>query len=324
MTWAVVLAGGSGSRFWPRSTPTLPKQCLVLEGDRSLVQATVDRLVGLIPADNILVVTGQPMEAAVRAQLPELAADQFLVESSAKNTAPAIAWAAREVIRRGGDVMVVLPADHRITDVSALRDVISRAVEHARTHHHLVLLGESPTRPEVGFGYIVCGAPCGTGSRVERFEEKPPRQRARDLIAQGALWNSGMFVWRVVDIQDAFDAHLPGLWDRVCTDWDGVQAVSVDRGILERSDKVSVIACAVGWDDLGSWRAAAALEPRAERVVALDAEEVVIDAPGRTVAVLGVSDVVIVDDGEVLLVMAKEEAHRVDEIRLAMEAKTAE
>jgi len=319
--WAVILAGGSGTRFWPLSTPSRPKQCVVMEGDRSLLQATFDRLEGVVSRARILVVTGRSMERAVREQLPVLQPDQFLVEPSAKNTAPAIAWAAHEVSTRGGEVMVVLPADHRVADVSALQTAIRLATRHAISTDQLVLFGEAPTRPDVGFGYILRGPRQGGAFRVQRFVEKPQTEVANQLIAEGALWNAGIFVWTVSAIRNALDRHLPGMWDGVRSDWDGIVPIAIDRGVLELDESASVIPTSMGWDDLGTWRATTTLPHASERLVAIDADNIGVHAPGRRVAVLGVEDVVIVDDGEVLLVLGTAEAHRIDEIRRALDTE---
>ncbi len=301
----------------------MPKQCLVLEGGRSLLQTTYDRLDGLIDKGQILVVTGASMEASVREQLPELASDQFLVEPSPKNTAPAIAWAAAEVERRGGQIMAVLPSDQRITEIAAFQDVLRRAFA-ATDDGNLVLLGQSPTRPESGYGYIERGEACGGAFRVARFKEKPDADAARTLIDDGALWNGGMFVWRIETIHAAFDKHLPGMWERVQTDWQGVEAISIDRGILEKASNAVVIPCAIGWSDLGSWRAAETLVNCMEQTIAIDTQNLIIDAPGRTVAVLGISDLVIVDREGILMVIPRDQAHRVGELAAAFAHKKAD
>lgn len=319
-TWVVILAGGVGRRFWPRSTPSRPKQCLSFDGEKSLLQHTVARLDGLLPHDRILIVTGQAMEAEVRRQLPQLSQDQFIVEASPKNTAPAIALAAQGVEHRGGRRMVVLPADHRISRVRVFRETLCRATTLAHSRTALVLLGETATRPESGFGYIVPGAACGDAHAVARFIEKPPKQVAEALLSEGALWNSGIFVFTLAAIREAYRAHLPDVWADVETRWDRVAPVSFDHGILEKWPEVAVMPCALGWDDLGTWRAATHTS-RVDRLASIDATDIVIDAPGRTVALLGVSDLVIVDTGDVLLITSKDHAHRVDEVRALLDTK---
>ena len=315
----MLLAGGSGTRFWPRSTPERPKQCLVIDGERSLIQQTVDRLDGLVPTDRVLVVTGREMFEAIRQQLPELSDDQFIVEPSARNTGPAIALAALEVEARGGQCMVVLPTDHRIADHEGFRGCIRRGIELA-AGGVLVLLAQSPTRAEPGFGYIELN----DAGRVTRFTEKPDAGSAAALIDRGALWNGGMFVWTIDAIRGAYQKHLPGLWGLVATDWQAVPPISVDRGILERAENAIAIRCDVGWSDLGSWRSAGIPADRADQIVSIDAPGNVIDAPGRRVVVLGISDLVIVDTGEILMVIPKDQAHRVDELRSALNEKKAD
>ena len=228
--WAVVLAGGHGTRFWPQSRRSRPKQCLALDGTRSLLQQTLDRIAPLVPAERTLVITGAAMEAEVRAQCADLPHENVLVEPSARNTAPAIAWAAQEVGRRGGATMIVLPADHRIGDPDGLRSVLSRAVRIAEEDRVLVLLGHHPTRPESGFGYILPSEQRAGSFQVDGFVEKPDRAAAEALIARGALWNCGIFVWTVAAIREAIAIHLPATAAALDgDDWSTTDAISIDH-----------------------------------------------------------------------------------------------
>jgi mannose-1-phosphate guanylyltransferase len=215
--------------------------------------------------------------------------------------------------------LVVLPADHQVARADVFRETLLRAAAQARHHGSLVLLGETPSRPETGFGYIVRGRDCGGAYEVTQFVEKPSKEAAQDLITKGALWNSGIFLFTVAAIRDAYMAFLPEVWTHVDKRWNAVEPVSFDRGILEKSNEVAVLPCALGWDDLGTWRAATHTS-RVERLASVDATNIVIDAPGRTVALLGVSDLVIVDTGDVLLVTSRDHAHRVDEVRALLDA----
>jgi len=302
----------------------MPKQCLALEGSRTLLQQTFDRL-GL-PANRVLVCTGAAMEGEVRRQMPDVPADQILVEPSGRNTAPAIAWATREVAWRGGQYMVVLPSDHRVVDVDAFRMCVSMALS-ASTLGRLVLLGQRATRPETGFGWIEA-RDSGCVSVVSAFVEKPPLDRAVALMKRGALWNGGMFVWRVDAISRAFEEHLPELWQ--AEKWTDMTAISIDHGILEKEEHLTVVRCDFGWADLGSWGAMTEVFPdhslgvaRVRDGVALDGGAHIVDAPSKRVFTLGVSDLIIVEIGETLMICARSHAQRVPELRARAEAMGA-
>lgn len=313
--FAVVLAGGRGTRFWPLSRRALPKQCLSLDGGPTLLQRTVART-GL-PPERVLVVTGPDMEAAVRAQLPP--GVHVLVEPSGRNTAPAVAWAALEVERRGGDAFAVLPSDHWIRDEEGFRATLADAAR-AAADGSLVTLGIRPTRPETGFGWIEPGDADGRpGLPVRRFVEKPPLASAEAMLAGGRhLWNAGMFVWRTDAILAAVDAHLPGTAAAlaalragapIAEAWTRMEATSVDYGVMERAAGIRVVPADFGWSDVGSWPALAEVLPAgpggvavADAQVALRAAGNVVYAPGRLVALVGIEGVVVVDTDDVLLV----------------------
>lgn len=329
--WAVILAGGVGSRLWPLSRSDRPKQCLPLDDTgRTLLRATVERI-GF--GDRVLVVTGPAMVDAVRSAIPEVPADRILVEPSGRNTAPPIAWAAWEVRRRGGTGMAVFPSDHRVTDEPASRTVVTDALEAARRHEALVLLGQQPTRPETGFGYIVPATERDrVGERpfldVDRFVEKPPAAVAEALIDAGALWNSGMFVWTVETILTAARAALPGVaraldgldaGASIEAVWDHMEAISVDHGVLERSDRRLVTPASFGWSDLGRWAEVAeglaegALgRARVLEGVAIDGGEHRIYAPDRLVVTVGVEGLLVVDTPDALLICARDRLDALD------------
>lgn len=336
--WAVVLAGGKGTRFWPRSRSRLPKQCLALHGERTLLQQTVDRIAPIVPMAQVLVVTGPDMEEAVRAQLPEVPSSNILVEPRPRNTAPAIGWAAVEVLRRGGGTLAVLPSDHGIEDVVGFRRILGAAIEAAATRGRWVLLGQTPTSPHTGYGYLEVGSAVGRVAgqgfqAVSRFVEKPDRARAERMLADGnVLWNGGMFVFAAETLLDAYAVHLPlshaaleALLRGIAVDqvWDGTDATSIDYGVLERlkPEERWVVPCDFGWSDLGSWTALEPLLPttdfgvgRAEASVGIDSSGCIIDAPGKLVATLGVRDLVVVDTGDALLVTTRDSSQRIGEI----------
>jgi mannose-1-phosphate guanylyltransferase len=341
-TWAVVLAGGRGTRFWPRSRKDSPKQLLALEGPRTLLQATVARVAPLVPPDRVLVVTSEDLVEAVRQQLPEVPADNVLAEPRGRNTAPAIGWAAVEVELRGGDLTIVLPSDHRVADEAAFVACLAAAEAAARETGALLLLGMRPDRPHTGYGYIRAGETRHEwGGRavhpVERFVEKPDRAGAIKLVAEGALWNGGMFVWTTAAIRAAFERHLPitaQALDAISRGvpvqevWDGTDATSIDYGVLERETNLLVVPCEAGWSDLGAWSAMEGVFPdtelgaaRAGQVVGLDAAGNIVDAPDKLVAMIGTNDLVVVDAGDVLLVAAKDQASRIPELLRLLEAR---
>ncbi len=342
-TWAVVMAGGRGTRFWPRSRKSLPKQCLALTSDRTLIQETVDRIRPVVPPERVLVVTGPDMADTIRAQLPELPAGNVLVEPSGRNTAPCIGWAAVEIERRGGGAMVVLPSDHRITDPESFCDVVRAALVAASSSGHLVLLGQTPDRPHTGYGYLAMGPVARSElglpfHRVDRFIEKPSAERAAVLLEQGGvLWNGGMFVWTTEAILRAFERHMPRSYAAlraiaggasVSERWLDLEATSIDYGVLEReADGLLAVPCAFGWSDLGSWEAMADVFPagplghaQVAGGVAVDGGGHVVYAPDKVVATVGVDGLIIVDTGDVLLVARRSAAERLGVVLQRLEA----
>lgn len=330
MRYAVILAGGRGTRFWPLSRRALPKQCLSLDGGPTLIQRTLARVLPVVPAERVLVVTGPDMADAIRAQLPELPAENLLIEPSARNTAPVAAWTAWEVARRGGGSLCVLPSDHMIADEPGFRRVLADAFDHAEAGRgRIVTLGIAPTHPETGFGYIEPGATVDGARAVRRFVEKPERAAAEALIAAGCLWNAGMFCWRADTVQDAVRAHLPRtaaamdalLAGRPLAEaWTDTDATSVDYGILERWPDIRVLPGNFGWSDVGSWPALAEVLPAQAwgcgvgTVEARAASGNVVYAPDRLVALLGVDDLVVVDTPDVLLVAHRSQGQKVKDL----------
>lgn len=341
--YAVILAGGRGTRFWPLSRRTLPKQCLSLDGGPTLLQRTVARLHPLIPPERVLVVTGPDMVEPVRAQLEGLPAENILVEPSPRNTAPVVAWSAREVERRGGGLVAVLPSDHHVADEAGFRASLAAAAAVAE-QGGLVTLGIRPTRPETGFGWIEPGedppeaaAAVGGSLPVRRFVEKPPLAAAEAMLAGGRhLWNAGMFVWRSDVVLDAVRAFLPGASAGVDLlragasieeAWPRMESTSVDYGILEHARDIRVVPVDFGWSDVGSWPALAEVLPAqawgsgvAAGVVAIGAEANLVHAPGKLVALLGVEGLILVDTPDALLVARRDDAQAVKSLLDAVEA----
>lgn len=335
--YAMVLAGGSGTRFWPLSRPEMPKQFLSIFAGRSLFQMTLARVRKLVPASRILVVTNQNFYSLVLRQGKAwgLKSSNVLLEPQGKNTAPAICWAASWIQERDKDaVMAVLPSDHLVADTSAFVKVLKQAVSLAQ-EDFLVTLGIVPTRPETGYGYLkVVRARQGNRAfyKVAKFVEKPDLARAKKFLRLGNyLWNSGMFVWRVEKILAEYQKYLPMIRRAFVADcrnaavkkiWPGLPSISVDYGILEKATQVvTVPARAIGWSDVGSWQALAEVLPQDQqqntnkgKVFTLDCNRNLIWGGKRLIAGIGLKDLVIVDTDDALLVCRKEYSQRVREV----------
>lgn len=324
MRWAVILAGGSGTRFWPLSTPNNPKQLLPLAGPRSTAREAVDRLEGLVPRAHVLVVTG----AALAPRLTEhlgLPRDNILVEPRAASTGPALVWATWEARRRDPDAEVLsLHADWSVRDPAAFRRTADLALGTARRFDRLVTVGIVPTRPETGYGYIVPGPPLDGGARtVARFSEKPDSAAALDLMAAGALWNSGLFAWTAAALIREIESRTPeiaphlGLLSEgdVAGFFRAVTPVSIDVGLLERSSAVGVVSGGFAWDDIGTWEALTRVREKdaagnvlAGSAVAFEASDCVVWSADDVVVLNGVRDLIVVQAHGRVLVMPRERA----------------
>lgn len=324
--WAVVLAGGIGSRFWPLSTPVRPKQLLPLVTERPLLREAVDRLLPMIDADHILILTNASLVDAIGGVLPDVPRGNLIAEPKPAGTAAALTWAALEISRRDGDaaVMMSVHADWAITDDEGFRSVLKTAESVATEHSALVTVGVRPSRPETGFGYIEpAPGDAARGVQVQRFIEKPDTARARTLVAAGNLWNSGIFVWRVGDFLSEVKSLTPeiapslegeGRSDREKF-FSGVRSISVDNGVLERSKRVMVVSGEFGWDDIGTWPALArsrALDANGNAasgtVHLVDSSNNIVHSERGAVVMYGVSDLVVVAREGVILVTTAEKA----------------
>jgi len=324
--WTVVLAGGVGSRFWPLSTAARPKQLLPLAGTRALIAESVARVLPLVPAERVLVVTSRTLAPAVAAAVPELPPGNVLAEPFAASTAPALAWATAVAERSDPDAVVLsLHADWTVADPEAFRAAAADALALAEAQDVVVTVGARPTRPEVGYGYIVGGEPIpGTAARrIARFVEKPTEDAARELIAQGAAWNTGLFAWTARRFRAEVEASTPelaGALPRLAAGdvegfYRGVKPVSVDVGVFERTARGATLSADFGWDDIGSWAALLRVRERdaAGNVAhgdahAVDCDDCVLWAEDGTVVAWGVEDVVVVRAGGVTLVTTTERA----------------
>lgn len=324
MRWAVLLAGGSGTRFWPLSTPDNPKQLLPLAGAGSTAEGAVERLTGLIPRDRILVVAGERLAGRLQERL-KLPPGNVLVEPRAASTAPALIWATREAQRRDPSAEVLsLHADWAVGDAAAFRRTADLALDAARRHDRLVTVGVVPSRPETGFGYIVPGGSLDEHTRtVARFSEKPDAATALDLMAAGALWNSGLFAWSAARLMAEVELHTPEVAPALPALDAGdvedffrrVSPISIDVGVLERSGAVAVVRGDFAWDDVGTWQALTRVRPKdpSGNVVVgeaflQDAHDCVVWSAGDPIVLCGVQDLVVVHANGRILVMPTERA----------------
>ena len=306
--WAVILAGGVGSRFWPISTPALPKQLLPLVTDAPMLRDAVDRLLPLVPAERLLILTNAQLAPAIAALLPELPAANVIAEPRPAGTAAALAWASRTVAERDPQaVLLSVHADWAIADGEGFRTTLLRAANVAEAEDVLVTVGITPVRPDPGFGYIEPDGRVGqVAQKVARFLEKPDRARAAELIARGCLWNSGIFVWRVARYLAEVRAHCPEVARALdapdlAAFFAGVQSISVDVGVLERSERVAVVPGSFGWDDVGTWAALGRVRPKDAADNALHGDVTAVRARGNvafsagpSVVLYGVENLVVV------------------------------
>ncbi|HEY6808027.1 MAG TPA: sugar phosphate nucleotidyltransferase [Gemmatimonadales bacterium] len=312
-TWAAILAGGSGTRFWPLSTPDRPKQLLPLAGDRPLLAQAVRRLTGLVPPERVLILTGPYLVEQVASAVPEVPRGQILAEPRTASTAPALVWAAQEIAKRDpGAAMLSLHADWAVGDDAGFRASATRAIDVAQAHDVLVTVGVKPTRDETGYGYIVPGAKLGRtpAKKVRRFVEKPSAARAKILRRGGALWNTGLFAWSTERFLTEARAHATELragWHALDDgDVQGffsrVTPVAVDVAVLERTKRLATLAGGFTWDDIGSWDALLRIRtPDAHGNVVVgnvslgdDVRRSVIWTDDEHLAVTGVTDMVVV------------------------------
>ena len=339
--WCVILAGGVGSRFWPVSTANRPKQLLPLASDQPLLREAIDRVAPLCRPSETLILTSASLVDPIHALAPEIPATNLIAEPRQAGTAAALAWAASQIERRAGRgaIMMSIHADWAVADPVGFRAALTRAAAIAAATQSLVTVGVVPSRPDPGYGYIRPGdeIPDSSGAhRVAEFVEKPDAERAKAMVREGCLWNSGIFVWRVGDFLDevrkhcrevapALDAHA----DDLSRFFSAVQnPVAVDVGVLERSDRVVVIPGEFGWDDVGTWVALRRVRKAdGEGNVVSGAVHVVqssgnvVHAEGNEVVLYGVSDLVVVTHAGLTLVTTTRHATDLKQLLSALPAR---
>lgn len=346
MLHAVIMAGGSGTRFWPVSTRKMPKQLLKLYGDRTMIQSTVDRLGDLVDSRNVLVVTNRILVDETRKQLPEVPVDQIIGEPAKRDTAPCVGLAAAWVMHKDPEgIMVVMPADHVIVGQEAFRDAVTFAADRIESSpEKFVTFGIKPTYPAESFGYIERGESQSGDQElglyeVRRFREKPDAKTAAEFLATGGFyWNSGIFVWKASTVMEALKrfqpemyAHLERIQEAIGTDrfaevfereFKAIKGTSVDYAIMESYEHVSVIEAPFDWDDVGNWQAVGRLiapDDNGNSIIGksinLDTEDSIIRGEnGHLIATLGLKNCIVVQTENATLVADKSREESVREI----------
>ncbi len=341
--YVAIMAGGIGSRFWPKSRTAYPKQFLdILNTGKSLIQWTYERYASFIPKENIYVVASDEYTDLIKEQLPNLPFDNILAEPSRKNTAPCIAYVSFKLMQKDPEAaLIVAPSDHIILDNETFRNISLKALDFVSSIKAFVTLGITPTHPNTGYGYIQRESLEVADSiyKVKTFTEKPNLEIAKSFLSSGDfLWNGGIFIWQVKNVLKAFEIYQPEMFELfesekinfntpkekealnriypLCTN------ISIDFAIMEKADNVYVIPSSFGWSDLGTWNSAYDnLEKdylgnavSAENVVVIDATKCMVSAPKKKLVVLqGIDDMIIVDTEDVLLICSKNKEQEIKE-----------
>jgi mannose-1-phosphate guanylyltransferase len=348
--FAVILAGGSGTRFWPLSRRARPKQLLRLLGPKTLLEETAARICPLIPPERTFVFTSKLVQRGTARLLQNIPRDQIVAEPASRNTAPTLGLAAQEILRRDPEgIMVVLPSDHIIAKEAEFRAIIRTACRWASTAGRSVVLGLKPTRPETGYGYVKLGPLAGRAEgrgvyRVQKFTEKPDLRLARRYVrSRRYLWNGGMFIWRAQTLVDNFERFQPemakslrriaraggvGARKIFARVYPRLEKISIDYALMEKISQVYVVPADIGWSDVGSWAVAydlmgkdAEKNVRPLRSLALGSEGNLIFSPKKFVAAVGVRDLIVVETEDALLVCHRERSQDVGKAVQALEKR---
>jgi len=336
---ALIMAGGVGTRFWPLSRESRPKQFLNIISDRSMIQMTVDRLLKKIKIEDIYIVTASSQVDLTSEALPTLPKENIIIEPFGMNTAPCIALSCLYLLKKyeKNETMIVLPADHLIEKQDFFLETLSIANEYA-LQDNLVTFGIDPQYPATGYGYIEAGEKIADPAfKVAKFKEKPDLETAEKFLQSGNyFWNSGMFMWKLSTILQAFEKHLPEIiavlasisvkWDNsgtetdISEEYERMPRVPIDIGIMEKAEKRIVLKVELGWSDVGGWKALYDLSSKDNNGNVLKGDNVVIESKGnyvrtdKTIALIGVNDLVIVETDDALLVASKKRSEEVKKI----------
>lgn len=339
-TTAVIMAGGKGERFWPKSRISRPKQFLSLTSDgETMIQKTVKRLLPLVNAEDIYIATNEMYRQLAEEQLPDIPKENILCEPAPRNTAPCIAFSAAVIGRKYEDaVMLVLPSDHLIGSEEIYINTLKKAVSVAENGNNLVTIGIMPTYAETGYGYINFGSESDGAYEVERFVEKPDMATAEKYLASGKyLWNSGMFVWKISSIMSNIQQFMPAVYNGAVRigeafgtpqfnevlekEFDTMPSESVDFGIMEKADNIYTIPGSFGWDDVGSWLAVERINDTDENnnyiegnVCVSDIKNTTVCGGKRLIATVGVNNLIIVDTDDAVLICDKNSTQDVKKI----------
>lgn len=339
---ALIMAGGRGERFWPKSRRNMPKQFLSLTDDgKTMIQLTVERILPLVAMEDIFIVTNRDYKELVRQQLPELPEENILCEPVGKNTAPCIGLGAVHIAKKYSDaVMFVLPSDHLIKYNTMFLNTLSDAADVAEKGENLVTIGITPDYPETGYGYIKFQPEqtLGRAFAVERFVEKPDLETAKSYLAtEQYLWNSGMFTWKVSTILNNLKQFLPETYEGLVRiqssigtseeeallekEFSAFQSVSIDYGVMEKAENIYILSGSFGWDDVGSWLAVGRIRKSNEfgnvisgNAVTVDTKECIIQGDEKLIATVGLEDVIVVDTKDALLICHKDHAGDIKKI----------
>ena len=339
--YGVIMAGGGGTRFWPLSRQSEPKQLLNLSGKNLMINETIDRITSVIPKKDIFIVTNKNQVDKMReATSARIATDHILAEPAARNTAACIGYAAIEIIKKYGDgVMCIFPSDHYIKDEMTFANTLQKAIVVAENTDSLLTIGITPNFPSTGYGYIKYDKSSTESCyEVVEFKEKPDYDTAKAYVDSGEYaWNSGMFVWRASVILEKFKIHLPSLYadlmvmaetmntnkeyDVIDEIYPKLESISIDYGIMEKSQNVKVIPAEFGWSDVGSWDSLGVLYDEDENgnisngeYLGIDSNNCIVYAKNKLVATVGVSDIVVVETDDAIMVCPKDKAQDVKKI----------
>jgi len=344
----VIMAGGKGERFWPKSRTNLPKQFLNISGNKSMIQQSIERLEKWLPIDQIFVVTNELHAELIHVQIPHLPKMNIIIEPVGRNTAPCVGLASVLIEERFPDsTMIVMPSDHIIEDADGFIRILQTAVEVAQENSNLVTLGIKPSYPETGYGYIECTSNTQIVNsfevhKVNQFVEKPDYATAQNYVESGNyLWNSGMFVWKNSTLQSYIKALMPEVDDILQT----IMAVtdsekrnqairsefvkmpdqSVDYGIMEKAENIYVIPVSLGWDDVGSWTALDRINDKDNdgnvikgNILNIATKNCIIESDGKLIATLGIEDLIVVDTEDVTLICTKDKAQEIKSLLKAL------